>query len=154
MYKSSDVNQYKKIDLEAEVAHADPHRLVQMLFEGALMRLSRAKLFMEQEDYEAKNAALGRVVEIIGTLQEALDADKGGQVATQLDQLYDYMLRRLLIANKDNSPEVVDEVIKLLAEIKQGWDGIREEYLKSEGVDTAASDPNIPPKMPSESIKA
>jgi flagellar protein FliS len=150
MSKKSNINQYSSIDLENEVANADPHRLVQLLFEGALVRLSRAKIFIDQNDYESKNSSLGRVAEIIGTLQESLDLEKGGNIAGNLYQLYDYMLRRLLIANKNNDKAIVDEVIKLLAEVKSGWDSIREDYVKA----NAQARPPSPSASLSESLKA
>lgn len=149
--KQSNINHYQKFELENEVAYADPHRLVQMLFEGAMVRLSKAKVFIDEQNREKTNEALGRVAEILGTLQESLDLEKGGNVANNLYQLYDYLLRRLLIANKDQDKAVIDEVLKLLAEVKLGWDGIRDEYVKTLPTEPGAVNAN---KGLSESLKA
>lgn len=62
---------------------------------------------------------------IIGGLRDALDKDKGGEIASNLDNLYAFMQQRLSQANLQNDPAMLDEVAGLLREIKQGWDGIR-----------------------------
>lgn len=130
---SKGANQYRQVGLTSEVEGADPHRLIQMLMEGALIRMSQAKSMITDKNYEGKAKLLGRVMEIIATLQSSLDNDKGGDIAANLDRLYDYMNRRLLEASSANDTTMVDEVMSLLLEIKSGWDGIREEYLVTSG---------------------
>jgi flagellar protein FliS len=126
-------NQYRHVGMTSEVEGADPHRLIQMLMEGALTRMSQAKGMIEQKDHEGKAKLLGRVMEIIATLQSSLDHDKGGEISSNLDRLYDYMNRRLLEASSANDIGMIDEVMSLLLEIKSGWDGIRDEYLSANG---------------------
>jgi len=126
-------NQYRQVGATSEVEGADPHRLIQMLMEGALTRMSQAKGMIDEKNYEGKAKLLGRVMEIIATLQSSLDHEKGGDISANLDRLYDYMNRRLLEASSLNDVSMVDEVMSLLLEIKAGWDGIRDEYLASSG---------------------
>ena len=126
-------NQYRQVGATSEVAGADPHRLIQMLMEGALTRMSQAKNMIEEKNYEGKAKLLGRVMDIIATLQSSLDHDNGGDISANLDRLYDYMSRRLLEASSANDVAMVDEVMSLLLEIKSGWDGIRDEYLAANG---------------------
>jgi flagellar protein FliS len=104
-----------------------------MLMEGALTRMSQAKNMIEQKNHEGKAKLLGRVMEIIATLQSSLDLDKGGDISSNLDRLYDYMNRRLLEASSANDIAMIDEVMSLLLEVKSGWDGIRDEYLANSG---------------------
>jgi flagellar protein FliS len=127
--------EYGQISLQTEVMEADPHKLIQLLLEGALTRLSMAKVFIEQKNYEAKNEKLGRAIDIICALQESLDHDKGGDVSGNLERLYDYMSRRLFDANRLNDTDIINEVMSLLLEVKVGWEGIRESYIemKSQG---------------------
>jgi flagellar protein FliS len=126
-------NQYRQIGATSEVAGADPHRLIQMLMEGALTRMSQAKGMIEIKNYEGKAKLLGRVMDIIATLQSSLDHEQGGDLSVNLDRLYDYMNRRLLTASSANDTSMIDEVMSLLLDVKSGWDGIRDEYLASNG---------------------
>ncbi len=130
---SKGANQYRQVGATSEVGGADPHRLIQMLMEGALTRMSQAKGMIDENNYEGKAKLLGRVMEIIATLQSSLDHEKGGDISSNLDRLYDYMNRRLLEASRENDTSMVDEVMSLLLEVKTGWDGIRDEYLASTG---------------------
>lgn len=133
MYNNKGASQYRQVGMTSEVEGADPHRLIQMLMEGALIRMSQAKNMIIEKDYEGKAKLLGRVMEIIATLQSSLDNDKGGDISANLDRLYDYMNRRLLQASSANDVSMIDEVMSLMLEIKSGWDGIREEYLVNSG---------------------
>ena len=126
-------NQYRQVGATSEVEGADPHRLIQMLMEGALTRMTQAKGMIEEKNHEGKAKLLGRVMDIIATLQSSLDHDNGGDISANLDRLYDYMSRRLLEASSANDVAMVDEVMSLLLEIKSGWDGIRDEYLAANG---------------------
>jgi flagellar protein FliS len=130
---SKGANQYRKVGATSEVEGADPHRLIQMLMEGALTRMSQAKGMVDSKNYEGKAKLLGRVMEIIATLQSSLDHQNGGDISANLDRLYDYMSRRLLEASSANDNSMIDEVMTLLLEVKSGWDGIRDEYLASSG---------------------
>lgn len=127
--------EYSQVSLQTEVMEADPHKLIQLLLEGALTRLSMAKNYIEQGNFEAKNEKIGRAIDIVCALQESLDHDKGGDVSGNLERLYDYMSRRLFDANRLNDVDIINEVMSLLLEVKAGWEGIRESYqeMKSQG---------------------
>ncbi|MFT6153000.1 MAG: flagellar protein FliS [Bermanella sp.] len=125
--------EYSQISLHTEVMEADPHKLIQLLLEGALTRLAMAKNYIDQGNHEAKNEKIGRAVDIICALQESLDHEKGGDVSKNLERLYDYMSRRLFDANRLNDTDIVNEVMGLLLEVKSGWEGIRESYLDMKG---------------------
>src|SRR5690606_27077331 len=72
---------------------------------------------------------ISKTIEIVGGLRGFLDMEKGGEIAEQLENLYEYMERRLLQANLKNDVEILDEVAGLIREVKEGWDGIREEVV-------------------------
>lgn len=144
MYKSG-AQQYQQVNVTSEVLEADPHRLIQLLMEAALTRLSQAKGAIERQDMAAKASLLGRVTDIIQTLQSSLDHTAGGEISANLDRLYDYMVRRLLEATRHNDLAMIDEVIRLLLEVKTGWDGIRQEYLDSQkGTNKPAAAQSVP----------
>ena len=78
-------------------------------------------------DIAEKGAHISWAISIVSGLRVSLDAEQGGDIAKNLDSLYDYMERRLLEANIQNKVEYLDEVINLLLEIKSGWDGIADQ---------------------------
>lgn len=122
------INQYQRVNTQSSIDDASPHQLIAMLINGALSRLSTAKGAMQRQDYAEKGVQLGKSIDIIGGLQSSLDMEAGGDISANLDALYDYMIRRLSEASRNNDMTVVDEVISLLKEIKQGWDGIPQEF--------------------------
>jgi len=119
--------QYQKMNVQTSVSDASPHQLITMLMDGLISRLAMAKGFISREDYEGKSRCLGSAITIVGALQNALDMDQGGEIATNLDRLYLYMTRRIFAAGVANDVEIIDEVIALVKTIKEGWDGIKEE---------------------------
>lgn len=117
--------QYAKISAASESESADPHRLIQMLIDGALAKLVVAKAMMERRDVAKKGENVSWAISIIGGLQASLDMQKGGEIAQTLNALYEYMTVRLAHANATNDVAGLDEVIHLMKTIKEGWDGIR-----------------------------
>ncbi|MEY8206041.1 MAG: flagellar export chaperone FliS, partial [Bermanella sp.] len=87
---------------------------------------------------EKKNEKIGQVVEILCSLQESLDHERGGNISVNLERLYDYMTRRLFDANRLNDTDIINEVMGLILEIKAGWEGIRDSYEELNGQNTAA----------------
>ena len=118
------MKQYQNVNTQAQVLDASPHRLIQMLMEGCLTRLAQAKGAMERDQVAVKGEFLSKAIAIIGGLRDALDVQQGGDLAENLQRLYDYMAGRLLEANRANDPSIIDEVAGLLREVKSGWDGI------------------------------
>lgn len=127
MYTNKAVNQYAAVNKQTGVEGANPHQLIQMLYEGAIDNLAKAKGCMVRKDFAGKGDTLGRAINIVGGLQGFLDKEKGGEVAENLDALYDYMSRRLFDASLNNDVAIVDEVIGLIRELKVGWEGIKDE---------------------------
>ncbi|EAR60068.1 flagellar export chaperone FliS [Neptuniibacter caesariensis] len=115
------LKQYQSVDLRATVETASPHKLISMLLDGALGALAKAKGSIERESIEERTQHLNKASEIVVGLRGSLDLEQGGEVATNLDALYDYMLRAIMQANRDSDAEKVQEVMNLMLEIKQGW---------------------------------
>ena len=120
---------YQQVNTQTSVTDADPHRLIQLLLNGALERVNMAKGKIEAKDYAAKGNLIGKSIEIVSALRGSLDFEKGGELAGNLEALYDYIERGLLEASVRNDPEKLEEMAGLLRTIKEGWDGIREEAL-------------------------
>ncbi|MBT0569527.1 flagellar export chaperone FliS [Curvibacter sp. CHRR-16] len=113
---------YKRASVEASVAMADPHQLVTLLFEALQRHLACAKLALQAQDITGKcyqvNAAL-RILE--EGLKAPLDMERGGEIAKNLNALYDYCIRRLVLANAKNDEAGLDEVSQLIAPVASGW---------------------------------
>ncbi|WP_298448109.1 flagellar export chaperone FliS [Marinobacter sediminicola] len=120
---------YQQVNTQTSITDADPHKLIQLLYNGALERINMAKARMQAKDFEGKGKLIGKAIEIIGGLRGFLDFEKGGELAARLEGLYDYMERTLLEASAKNDMAKLDEVADLLRSIKDGWDGIREEAV-------------------------
>lgn len=117
------LKQYRQLGIESEITNASPHRLIQMLFEGALARLAAAQGALERGDIPAKGESLSKAIGIISGLHAALDMS-AGELSENLSSLYDYMNLRLLEASAQNDIEKVTEVIQLVKTLKSGWDEI------------------------------
>ncbi|HEX6397803.1 MAG TPA: flagellar export chaperone FliS [Steroidobacteraceae bacterium] len=112
---------YRSTSAHAGVAAADPHRLVVMLMDGALDRIATARGLMSHGDVAGKAQLLQRAVAIIDELRNSLNFKAGGELSHNLDALYEYMCMRLVQANSANKPEWLDEVSRLLNEIRSAW---------------------------------
>ncbi|MBI4984672.1 MAG: flagellar export chaperone FliS [Rhodocyclales bacterium] len=116
---------YRKAGLETRVETTSPHRLVLMLYEGALSQIAIAGMHIQTNNVAAKGEAIGDAINIIETgLRACLDFKAGGELAERLDALYEYICARLLHANLRNDRAALDEVTALLRELKSGWEEI------------------------------
>lgn len=118
------MKQYQQVGVQAQVTEASPHRLIQLLMQGGLDRIYQAKGAIEFGRVAEKGELIGKSIAIVGGLREALDFKEGGEIAQNLDRLYEYMIMRLTDANRKNDPLLLKEVADLLCEIKLGWDQI------------------------------
>lgn len=116
---------YTQVNRISGVEGANPHQLVDMLMEGALDKISVAKGLMTRNEIAAKGFAISRAITILDGLRNSLD-DAGGEITTNLNDLYDYMQRRLMDANQQNDTQPLDEVTKLLSDLRVSWNGIPE----------------------------
>ena len=117
------LNEYHQVGVNAAVADANPHQLIQMLLNGALEKIASAKGHMLRKNHE-KGSCISRAISILDGLRDSLNFEIGGDIAENLNQIYEYCQRRLLQANAENDPRLLDEVTALLREIKTAWESI------------------------------
>lgn len=119
------IQSYNDVGMETGVQAADPHKLILMLFEGAILALADARQQMQRRETAAKGQSLSKAITIIESgLLASLDVKAGGELGERLAALYSYMCDRLLRANLHNRPELVDEVSRLLSELRGAWEQV------------------------------
>ncbi len=124
------LHQYQSVSAQTSVVDVDRHKLIQLLFDGALERINMAKSRIIANDFEGKNKFINRTIEIIAGLRSFLDMGKGKELSQNLFDLYSYCEHRLLQANMKNDIEMLDEVASHIRTVKEGWVGIRQEALE------------------------
>ena len=144
---STAINAYKNVGIDSSVAGADPHKLILLLYQGALLAISTAKNHMMRKNISAKWKAISHAILIIESgLKTSLDKNAGGELAQNLAALYDYMNQRLLFANLKNDVEVLDEVSGLLSELQGAWEAIRPEVISEKPNAASAVRPQVVPQ--------
>ncbi|ANE74076.1 flagellar export chaperone FliS [Dickeya solani] len=129
MYRKNVSQAYAQVGVESAVMSASPHQLIVMLFDGTKSALVRARILLEQNDIVGRGNALSKAIDIISNgLKLGLDMEKGGELAENLSDLYDYMVRRLLHANINNDLQAIIEVENLLGNIADAWKQIGPGY--------------------------
>lgn len=147
MNSATAINAYTAVGLETSVVNADPHKLILLLYQGALLAISSAKNQMLRKEIAAKGKYISQAIMIIEEgLKASLDKNAGGELAHNLSDLYEYMSQRLLIANLKNDVAALDEVSRLLSELKGAWEEIRPAI--------APSQPEANPLLPTAPAKA
>ena len=120
------VNTYKTVGLETSVTGANPHQLVSLLFDALQQSLASAKAAILSGDIATKGRSISRAVRILEEgLKASLDTDRGGDLAVNLRTLYDYCILRTTEANLRNDATLIDEVIRLIHPVSDGWNQIR-----------------------------
>jgi len=122
---------YKSVGIETSVHTADPHELVNLLFNGLLQSLGSAKAAVVRGDVGAKVREIGRAVRYLDEgLIASLNEGEGGDLAANLRALYDYSVLRLAQANMKNDAQIIEEVEKLIEPLAQSWKLIRAQATK------------------------
>ncbi len=124
MNSKAALKQYQNINTQSAIEHASPHRLVQMLMEGALQRMAEARGAMQRKAIAEKGEAIGKAISIIGGLRDSLKHEVKGDLPQKMDNLYVHMTESLLNVNRKNDIAGLDATMKLMKTLKEGWDGV------------------------------
>jgi len=120
----SALGQYRSTNAYGAAAADDSLHLILHMLEGAISRIATARGHMARNEIALKGEDLGRAIGLIDGLRTSLDRDRGGDIAGNLEALYDYMMRRVVEANLNDDTGILDEVEHLLGEIKSGWQAL------------------------------
>ncbi|MDI9818847.1 MULTISPECIES: flagellar export chaperone FliS [unclassified Legionella] len=120
------LEQYKTVELQTRVEAATPHELIHLLLQGARSQIATAQGNIQRNQTREKGEHIGKAISIIDGLRSSLDHENGGEIAENLDKLYDYIQRILLKANLSNDIELLTQANQLLSEVHQAWQSIKE----------------------------
>lgn len=123
-YSRSALAQYRNVGAVGNVESADPHKLVQLLYNGLAESLSAARGAIERDDLGTKSAAISKAAGILDALHSSVDTQRGGAIAENLDRLYDYMRRKLTDANLHNDVQALQEVSNVNETLSGAWNSI------------------------------
>ncbi|MBU6994720.1 flagellar export chaperone FliS [Ferrovum myxofaciens] len=122
----SKLNKYEEVGIDSSVHSADAHKLVLLLYQGALLSIAAARNHLMNNEVGAKGKSISQAISIIEEgLMASLNLSVGGELVQNLSALYAYMSARLLEANLRNEVAMLDEVSRLLIELRGGWEAIR-----------------------------
>lgn len=129
MYTSHGSNDYAQVDLQSKLAGATPHQLITMLFDGAHNAILRAKIYFANGNIAKRGEMLSKAINIIDNgLRASLDHDVDESITGDLESLYDYMSRTLLLANLQNDPAKLTHVDELLMDLAATWKEIEYQH--------------------------
>ncbi len=106
---------------QTQVQTADRGKLLLMVYDLAISSLQDARRAMTEQDFDLRGQRLDKGLRAIGELRKSLDMERGREISQSLDQLYDFMMRRITEANMNNDPEHLDVVIRILEDLRETW---------------------------------
>ncbi|PTC01157.1 flagellar export chaperone FliS [Thalassospira xiamenensis] len=119
------LNAYKQVGIKDQIATADPHRIIQMLMQGAIDRMAQARGAMERKDYAEKSAHISKSLAIVTALKSSLKPVDGAQELTDnMTALYDFVIEQLTAASATNQPKLLVDAAAIIQTLKEGWDEI------------------------------
>lgn len=122
----STVDAYRRIGVQTSLHVEDKHQIVNLLLEGVLQEIVKARGALGRGDIKTKVGAISRAMRILEEgLWTSLDRVDGGELAQNLSALYEYCMKQLVLANARNDEALLQEVQSLIDTIAQGWKEIR-----------------------------
>jgi flagellar protein FliS len=116
--------------LESRILSAEPVELICLLYQGAISEVREARRHLQEKNIRARSKSISKVHDILSELTTVLDHKQGGEIAKNLAQLYDYMMRRVTEANFKQIDEPLVEMLGLLTTLKEGWDGVLQQQAR------------------------
>ncbi|EHQ58607.1 flagellar biosynthetic protein FliS [gamma proteobacterium HIMB55] len=113
--------EYQQTNAATAVMDASPHQLTQLLLKAAMDKLSVAVGAVERNDIQLRVASIARAIDIVIELKSTLDVEKGGDVAAELDRLYQFVLDQLLDANLQSDTSKLQAAREIIGTIHEAW---------------------------------
>ena len=123
----ANLSSYQQVGTYGSLAEANSHEVIGLMYGTVLTRIAEANGSIERGETAVKGEQISKALGIVEGLVLSLDAERGGEIADNLARLYDYIARSLLKANLENDTALLDEVSRLIRELKIGWESIPSE---------------------------
>lgn len=122
MYTKSGQSAYAQVSLESQLAGATPHQLITMLLDGAINAMVRAKIYFEMGNIPRRGQMISRAINIIDNgLRASLNHEVGGHITEEMESLYEYVSRNLLLLNMQKDPEPLPHLIEIMTNLSTTW---------------------------------
>ncbi len=112
---------YNQVKTHSAVEDASPHKLIDMLFDGLLERITQAKGAMQHNNVELKGSRINSAINIVNGLRENLNHEQGGEISANLDGLYVFVQNTLAEAHRENNMDKLDTAYTLIDDIASAW---------------------------------
>lgn len=116
---------YQEVGRRSAIEGASPHRLVEMLLEGAMINIERAVTAIQDNDIEARGKWINKTIDIVAELRNSLDIERGGEIAENLHRLYSFMETTLTEAHINGEIQGLDTTSRLLNDLLITWKEIK-----------------------------
>ncbi|MBT1795238.1 flagellar export chaperone FliS [Enterobacter hormaechei subsp. xiangfangensis] len=125
MYTKTGNSAYSSVSLDSQITGATPHQLIVLLYDGAINAMRRAEIYFQSGNIARRGEMISRAINIIDNgLRAGLNHEVGGQIAADLERLYEYISRSLLEANLNKSGEMLPHLISLMVDMAETWKAI------------------------------
>lgn len=121
------VNSYMSVKKEELKEEKSSYEVVALLLNGLIDKVTSAIFSIKSNDVVKKGEAIGVAISVLEALKMSLDKEAGGQISENLENLYTFCIKELLLANIENSVEKLENVLTVIQNIKEGWDGIEDQ---------------------------
>ncbi len=128
------MNQYQNTHIQT----ASPEKILIMLYDGAIRFCRQAIEAMADGNKEIQNEKISRTMAIVSEFAISLDHEIGGEIATDLDSLYMFMIRELTRANIEKDRKALETVEELLSGLRDTWVKAADIYAKEKQVPVEA----------------
>jgi flagellar protein FliS len=133
MFARASANAYAQVGVHTGAMSASPQKLIAMLYDGARAAIARAKFHLEGGNIAERGNAISKAIDIIDNgLRAVLDHEAGGEISANLEALYEYMVRRLMLANLRSDAALLAEVDALLESLASAWAQINDPAAEAE----------------------
>jgi flagellar protein FliS len=113
--------QYARLYQQTQVMTSSSVQIVVLLYDGAIQSIELARTGIESNNLKEKSRCLGKAISIVGELDSVLDFERGGEIATSLHRLYEYIITELVAANARNETRHLNGPLRCLTTLREGW---------------------------------
>lgn len=107
-----------------QILNASPKKLIVLLYDGCIKNLKLAEISIAEKNIEQANNALIKAQDIVAELAGTLNKDQGGQIAEDLSDIYEYLMTKLIEANRSKDVTIIQKNREMLEELREAWAGI------------------------------